>query len=608
MEEDINLKSYLEQKFNEADNIKRTYDRRWYENLLFTYGDQWVVWDEKENMYVAPTLPSYIRRTRVVANRIFSVVRSVVSKLAGQKFRVTVIPKKPEDKNLAEVCNKILEYVISRHRFDYEIAFDLLVFGKSFVKCVFNPEIGEIIDEGIKLGDIELHHLTPFEVFIDPLATSIYDARYCFVVKIRDIDYVREKYGLVDIEPTGTPVIPMILQRLEIYYGKKPFMPKNMVIVKEFWSKGTKDYPNGLFCILVNDKLVKVEENPYKDFSGKPYIPIAECNFFVTNNQLYSTSLVEQLIPLQREYNKLRSEIILHEELMTKPKWLIPNECNVSKNSITSEPGEKIYYDARGGVPQQIQGVPPSPEYWQHLGFIKQEFDDLAGIHDVSRGKVPSGVRSYIAIAYLQEQDTSLLAVTRENMAEMYKRLGYMILQQAKQFYIEDRILTIVRSINDYEVFKFNKASLTDLSEGNIEIVIGSSMPESMVARQQFILSLYQAGLIPNPQKVLELLGLPGIEIAEDTKLDERNANMENEIMRSGVYVEVNKADNHQIHLQVHTNFMKTTEYRMLPPEVKQLFDNHTDTHQKLVNLQMMTMQQFMERLQPQRKKRSRQR
>lgn len=595
MDDLLELKSYILDKFNEADTVKRGIDKRWYENLLFTYGKQWITWNEREGIFEESTAPSYKRKSRVVANRIFSTVRGVLVRLVNPNMSFVVVPKTANEM-LCEVCNKIISSILYKYRtIQYEIGFDVLVFGKSFVKVVFNPDIGEYIAEGVRLGDITLSHLTPFEVWIDPLATSIYDARYCFVVKIRDVDYVREQYG-VEVKPASS-VIPSILQTLEIYYGKKPYLPKNAVVVKEFWCKATKDYPNGLYCVLVNDDIVKVEENPYKDLEGRPFLPFVEFNFFTTNNQLYGTSLVEQLIPLQKEYNVLRTEIVLQEQLMTKPKWLIPVSCNISSNAITGQPGEKIYYDPRGGEPKQIQGVPPSPEYWQHLSFIKNEFDDIAGLHEVSRGRVPSGIRSYIAIAYLQEQDQNLLVITRQNLIDGYIKMCYMILSIAKQYYTEDRVLTIVGQDGKAEAYRFVKGTLDDLTSSSIEILEGATLPFSMVARQQFILSLWQAGLIQNPQKILELLQLPSIEVLEDTRLDERNAENENLLMSSGNNVLVDRSDNHQIHLQKHYNYMKQDEYRKLPEEIKQIFENHCDTHQKLVNLQMMEMQKFMEQI-----------
>lgn len=598
MMEEEKLKSWILDKFTEADSVKRTLDRRWYECLLYTYGKQWLVWDEMAGGYVEPKMKRYKQDARVTANRIFPTIRTVITKLAPDNLNFTCVPNKVDKKILSEVCNKVINYVLSRHSgMHYEVCFDVLVFGKSFIKCVFNPDIGEYIAEGVREGDIVLRHLTPFEVWLDPLCTSVYDARYCFISSIRDVDYVRETYG-VDVKPS-TAVIPSILQILEIYYGKKPYLPKNAVVVKEFWCKSTPDYPNGIYAVLVNDQLVRWEENPYRDITGKPFIPIVEFNFFVTSNQPYGTSLVEQLIPLQKEYNTLRTEIVLQEKLMTKPKWLIPEPCAISQNAITGEPGEKIYYNPRGGKPEQIQGVPPSPEFWQHIGFIKQEFDDIAGVHDVSRGKVPSGIRSYIAIAYLQEQDQSVLAITRKNLIEGFKKLGYMILSIAKQFYLEDRLLGIVGSDGRYEVYEFKKGSLDELTSASIEIVEGASLPQSMVARQQFIMALWQAGLIQNPQKALDLMQLPSVEDLEDTRLDERNANNENYVLASGEYSEVQRSDNHAIHLQIHYNFMKTQEYKNLPQEVKQLFEQHCDIHQKLINLQLMTMQQMMPQQQP---------
>jgi len=593
------LKDKLQKNFDYADTYKQNYDKQWYMNFNFVFGQQWVNWSEKEESFVTIPQPNWKRELRVMANRIFPTVRTVITKLLGKKVDITILPNKDDEtiNATAIVGQKVVQSILTKHNNMYDIGFDLVTYGMSYQEITFDPFAGDLIDkneigEETFLGDINISHLTPFEVWIDPLATSVKDARWYFTIKIRDIDYVKDTYG-IEVKPT-TITLPMILQRVENYYHKKTYTQTNGVVLKQYYQKASKEYPNGLKVLIANDEIIKVDDNPYRDNKGEPYLPIVECPFFIKNNQLNSTSLVEHLIPLQKEYNTTRTEIMLQERLMTKGKWLIPISCNVSKNSCTSEAGEKIYYDSRGGQPQQIQGVAPSPEYWNHINFVKGEFDDVAGLHEVSRGKVPSGIRSYKAVAYLQEQDDSLLSITYFNLINMYKDIAYMILNQAKTFYKEDRLLKIVGKNNQFEVFEFKKGSLDNIDQTSILIEEGSKMPHSMIARQGVVMDLWQAGIINDRNKALKLLEFSTEQqVFDDTKLDELNAKTENEEMSKGVQVEVTDYDNHPIHVEIHNKFRKGAEFKKLDNQIKQMAQLHIQTHQKLIDLQMMKMMEL---------------
>lgn len=598
------IKELVLTKYTEAEKFKTPHDVRWLRNTEYTFGNQWLSWNNKNTTWETSLAPSWKKDVRVVANRIFTTLRSVLVKLLARKIELSVFPKiqEPEIYEVSRIAQKIVEYVLTKHRdIQYNFGFNLLCYGKSFIKCSFDPSIGkQVVFENIagvetpitiKLGDIVLSLVMPYELYIDPLATSIYDARYCFLVRVRDKEYVRERYDVNIDNIKNTSITPSILQSIDNIMGKKTQNIKDAVVVKEYWQKASKNYPKGLYVLLINDEIIKSIENPYLDINGEPYLPFVEANFFVNNNQLYGTSLVDQLIPLQNEYNSLRTEIVLQEKSMTKPKWLIPAQCGISQNALTSEIGEKVIYDARGGVPQPVQGIPPSSELWNHIAYIKNEFDDIAGIHDVSRGKVPSGIRGHQAIAYLQEQDDSLLSITYSNIIDAYINLAYMIISQAYQFYQEDRVLTIIGKNGINEAVKFLKGSLHNIDKVSIGILEGSKLPTSFVGRQQYIISLYQSGIIRDPNKVLKLLEFtPDDEVYQDNRLDEINAKTENDLMANGIYAEVQDFDNHQVHIDIHNNFRKALKFKELPNEIKEMFLMHTQTHQKMVDLQMQQM------------------
>jgi hypothetical protein len=49
-----------------------------------------------------------------------------------------------------------------------------------------------------------------------------------------------------------------------------------------------------------------------------------------------------------------------------------------------------------------------------------------------------------------------------------------------------------------------------------------------------------------------------------------------------------NSWDNHPVHIQVHNQFRKTQQFELLPPEIKQAFELHVQSHQLAASLGMM--------------------
>jgi len=112
-------------------------------------------------------------------------------------------------------------------------------------------------------------------------------------------------------------------------------------------------------------------------------------------------------------YNRARSQVVHNVELMGNPKWLVPKTAGVSTHAITSKPGEKIYYNAAGGTPQQVAAAPLPSYIADNITRLQAEMGDVAGLHSVSLGKRAVGVTSGKAIQALASHDTSQLQISQ---------------------------------------------------------------------------------------------------------------------------------------------------------------------------------------------------
>jgi hypothetical protein len=87
-------------------------------------------------------------------------------------------------------------------------------------------------------------------------------------------------------------------------------------------------------------------------------------------------------------------------------------------------------------MPAQVENI---------LNNLREQILDISGQSEVARGRVPTGVRSGVAVAYLQEEDDTKLAPTVENMEEEIARMGSLTLERFGQFYTLQRTLRFYR-------------------------------------------------------------------------------------------------------------------------------------------------------------------
>lgn len=649
-----NLIQELDQRFSEAKDARAGNDLRWYMSAAFLFGKQWSAFDPVNKSFGEQRAPTW--RARVVANMIFPTVRQIVSRIVKQDLSILCLPvnKNEKNKSASRIATLVIKHVLAKNnikKLAYEVALNIITFGVGYLKTYFDSaeyasipsgfapanRAAEIITEeqdlladavGLdavpeevsdainltgdlapiqpeqldarvaKIGDIVIESLRPDFVYVDPIAQNIEEARYVFIVKVRSKEYIRDRYDeVVEEQDIVMPSNQTNIDNLVSSGGGK--QPKG-ILVKEYFERPTYDYPNGRHIVIANDKIVKGErgdeENAYAKLSKNCAIPLSQFNYFPTMNNLFTTSLVEQLVPLQKEYNRLRSDVVEHERVLMRGKWLIPIGCGVSQNSLTSEPGEKVYYDPRGGVPMAIPGTPPPPAIWQHILSVKNEFNDIAGLHEVSRGRVPSGVRSASGIMFLQEQDDIQLSITNTLLQEGFLDVARKVVSIAKKYYKEDRILKLSGKGTQIEIAEFKTGVLND-SAFDVFVEFGSKIPYSFVARQQFILSLVDRGLIQDRERIMKLLEFTSEDdLYESTEYDELNARAENQAMAEGQMVMANDYDDHMRHLKAHDAFRKNPEYKQLPQEVQQIFLQHINFHREFVSIMMAGMQEAQEK------------
>lgn len=624
------LHAKVMEQFNQADTARKSIEQQWYLNMAFYFGKQWVQWistTTANNTGTAklwePPAPRW--RTRIIANKIQPMVRNELTKLTKEEPQFFVIPASSEESDIAaaRAAENVAEYILAENKFNAERRKATLwacMLGNGFFKVHYDLNRK---DSSGTPGFVRIESINPFHFFVPNLQeVEVQEQPYVFHATCKSVEEVEQFFGIEDPKTDTVIGSGTLENKLNSILGVKKGEKKDQVYVREMWIKPCPKYPEGAIIWFSDSELLgMVNIWPYMHnrypFQKIDHIPVP--------GRFYATCSVEHVIPLQKEYNRTRSQIVEAKNRMSKPQLLAP-KGSVDPRKITSEPGLVIEYSIGMGKPEPL-ALQNLPGYViNEQDRILRDIDDLSGQYEITKGRTPPGVEAASAIAYLQEENDSRLHHTVSSIEEATAEIGQQALSLVGQFWEEERLVRVVSKNGAYEAKKFKSADLRGNYDFRIEA--GSMAPRSRAARQAFITGMMDKGHIPTQ------LGLRYLQMSEtnrmwqDMQLDQRQAQRENDKMATAtpevanpldpnlpvgedgmpMYPEqpeipiqplpINEYDNDQAHIIEHGNYMKTQEFELLPEPNKQIILQHFMMH-KQREMQMM-MQQMAGQEQPQ--------
>jgi len=626
---DSKVKGTINERFHDAEVARNPFETQWRLNLAWLIGRQYTAWHRLQRKIIEMPAPSW--RVRLVANRILPIWRSSLGRLLKTRPMPDVIPASGDEQDVqtAKVGDRLVKHIWNTQDFDGRKSIELygwiLACGTGFVMPWWDHSVGDAIempemaepdalltdkDAGLeKMGDVVLDVVSPFEVYPDPIATNWDDMQWVWRSKALPVATLKERYPDMkdEIHPeSGLEAIiypfDPIMQGPQFGIRETPPVAKDMARLKEYFERPSKKYPKGRHAVLVGDVFVKYEEElPYEH--GE--LPLIKFDYIVYPGRWWGGGIIEQLIPLQREYNRTRSQIIENKNLMSKPKLLIPTSAEISADAWTSEPGEKVYFSPLGGRPEPWV-PPPIPGYvLQELDRTEQDMMETSSHHYISRGMNAPGVRTAAGMAMLQEADDTPFGPVLQWNENSFRKVGEHILELAKQFYTEARIVYMGLG-TEAAVVEFTREKL----QGRFRVLvdIGSSLPMSKAARMQFALEMLDRGFFrnernqPDEAKFFEFLEMQSaVDVfRQDESIDLRVARTENVEMRDRQsQFEPGEYDNHMVHMNQHVRFLK--EYALehgdeeAAQTVIEIMTNHIRGHE--LRMRQIILKQEEEKL-----------
>lgn len=343
-------------------NARTIQERQWYLNLAFYFGKQNVAILKPQSYGVGtgsqarlwvPPAPYY--RARPVINRIRPTIRTELAQLTANRPNASITPASAEDRDMYAAMageqiwqnfyvEKKLKAVIRR------AMWWTLTCGNGFIKCWWDGNEGELepvmdqagmpqIDPSTgqpamqPVGDVLFQHETPFHVMVPDLKEEELESQpFLIHAQTKSPEWVKMRFTHAldgsELNANNAGQEDILEDSFLNLIGTQALNRQQSIMVYEVWVKPGSHpmFPEGAFFTIVGDKIVQGQQGwPYSH--GK--YPFAKFDH-IPSGKFYSSSSIDDLIPLQREYNRCYDS---ETEILTETGW---------RRGIELEPGERV--------------------------------------------------------------------------------------------------------------------------------------------------------------------------------------------------------------------------------------------------------------------------
>lgn len=442
-EEVRKLADWTMQKFKDSMVAKEKFTIEWMESL-----NAW-----NNSLFTDQATPSY--KSNQSSNFIYSTIESMRPIMFDNDPKFEAIPVTLDSVPFTADINRALDWEWHRTQMSKKcISNSIYTFtiGTSIMMLpyVFSDKPQAEVD-----GDVEPIQINPFNLFPDPLATSVEDAEYIIYATYQHVNVLKKLYPEFDENLDGADIQYQEL----VNYRNEGAKIMNQVLVIEMWmrdyttieveeedsSGGTTttkkaQYPLGRVLTTAPELglVLKDEENPYE--TGRfPFFIFKDID---VPFQFWGEGEVKWLLSPQKSINDLSNQIIDNAKHTANQIWVIDKNAGIPKGSIINRPG--LIIRKNPGSEVRRDSPPSMPMYVsEKINSLKTDIEVISGVHDVTRGQNPSGIESGAAIAALQEAANTRIRLKTKLHEYTLGDIGTEWLARMKQYWKFDRIVPV---------------------------------------------------------------------------------------------------------------------------------------------------------------------
>jgi len=484
---------------------KITLSKRWRREE--TYDD---TWRRLNDLYRGRHFDYFAEEDRVLVNLAFSTINVIAPSIAVNYPKVTVNAVNPDNAPNAVIAEAVVNYWWRNRNFKDHFrraVKDFLIFGHGWLKVgyryVEEDRVGQ--DEDISDPAVDanvtqtntiilqdepfVERVSPFDVFVDPDATNMDNAKWvCHRVRRPISDVKSDKRYAPSVRSTVEAVT----------YGRYTDDPTSKKVydkdegyadVYEFYD--LRNNTVSVFAEGGDGFLIKPKEMPYS--FGHPFVMLR--NYDVPD-EFYPIGELEAIEPLQRELNATRTQMMNHRKRYAR-KYLF-RDANFDSNgrSALESDDDNVMVPVQGDVPLGDVVAPfPAlinpPEFYNQSALIRQDIELVSGVTEFMRGGVSEVRRTATEAALIQDAQNARTADKLAVVEKATAEVGRRVLQLAQQYMTGEQVARVMARDGQPMWVTFDRDYIA--GEFDFEVAAGSTQPNNEAFRRQSALQLVDA-------------------------------------------------------------------------------------------------------------------
>jgi hypothetical protein len=460
----------------------RQYTQRDYQSLysLTQFGSL----DLNTQLSISPTtLKTSFNLTAII-------IDTLTAKLASLSVTPQAVTNKGNTKGrkLAEDLNYLLKGLFHKHRLSHliQLAFrDAMIKRVGYLKVIHDEKNG-----------VKIERISSDEIIIDQ-SDGYYNDPY---------KMIHRKAVPIQVLEKLYPEHKQLIRQSDI----KQIQMGNMkdytscVIIAEAYCKNTyKDKGRHVICVSAG---VILDEEWDKD-----YLPVVKIDYNEPVVGWLGNSVVDELLPLQMEIDRILVSMQAILKIMSVPTWLVDSNAQMNKQHRTNKIGLIWEGDFKNGiVPILHNGAALPPELRQTLEFLIQQGYARAGLTPMdTQGmqKTGSGNQSGEALKTMVDIKSERWQMLQSNFEAKHIELANIILRELQGTKIKvsalDRNIGL-REISTKVIPKTHESYV-------LRMYPVSALPDSIPDLIDSVSQMLQLGVI-QPSQVPELFNMPDID------------------------------------------------------------------------------------------------
>ncbi len=474
-EEQKKLSSWCYQKFKDAMLAKQQTTEDWFKYLNAYNND----------LYTNNNVPDY--KSNYCNNLIYSTIESMRPIVFDGNPKFECVPATAEALQYSKDIDTALDYEWHRTKMREKLISNSIytfVLGTSVIMLPYVYSDNDEFD-----GNVCPVIVNPFNLYPDPLATSVEDAEYIIYATYEHENKLKKRYSeyadkidggdikyeeLVNSRNENARITNQILL-LEVWCRDYTTIEYEEVDKNGERTKKKKfKYPKGrvIICAPELELVFEDKENPYE--SGR--FP-----FFIFKNtnvpfKFWGEGEVKYLLSPQQAVNDLSNQVIDNAKHTANMQWIIDKNAGIPKGELTNRPG--LIIRKNPGAEVRRDSPPSMPMYVSEMiTRNEQAIEVISGVHDITRGQTPTGIESASAIQALQEAANQRIRLKITLLEETLSDMGNEWLSRMKQFWKSNRVIPVEKPktasmpVGERNMFEMQMAGSIEDTENTYDFV-----------------------------------------------------------------------------------------------------------------------------------------